>query len=133
MADLEGDSLVQIGVAGALSHELRNDHAAFVQYLASAFERAFPNETELKFEGGFFTKKQLVGVAIRLGDDQFTLVKPSRGSLQATKTHVVRGIALKTEPMQVEQWLQEVSARLEAQVAHDQQARSTLASALGIR
>lgn len=132
MAGIEGDPLVKVGIAGALEKELQGDHATFVQFLASAFERAFPNQTELKFEGGFLAKKRLAGLSIRLGDDAYALIKPRNGPLQANRTHVVRGIALKTEPLTVDEWMREVSIRLETQVAQDQDARSALAAALGL-
>src|SRR5438270_8271589 len=103
MDDLENDHLVQMGVAGALSRELQQDHEVFIQYFARALQSAFPNEVELKYEGGFLSKKRLAGVSIKLGDDVYAVVKPARSQLEATRTHVVRGIALKTEPLPVDQ------------------------------
>src|SRR5579862_5082436 len=103
-----------MGVAGALSRELQQDHEVFIQYFAQALQTAFPNEAELKYEGGFLSKKRLAGVSIKLGDDVYAVVKPAKGQIEATKTHVVRGIALKTESLPVDQWLKEVSAQLEA-------------------
>ena len=131
--DLEGDPLVQIGIAGALTRELGQDHEAFVQHLAHALASAFPNEAELRHEGGFLSKKRLAGVSIKLGDDLYSLLKPAKGQIESTKTHVVRGIALKTEPLPIADWLREVSERLEARVSGDSHARSALASALGLQ
>jgi hypothetical protein len=132
MADFEADPLIQIGVAGALSKELQQDHEQFIQYLARALQSAFPNEAQLRYEGGFLAKKRLAGVSIKLGDDVYSLTKPTRGALESTRTHVVRGIALKTEPIPVEQWLHEISSRIEETVGKNSQARSALASALGL-
>ncbi|MFI5387582.1 MAG: hypothetical protein ACHQ50_15850 [Fimbriimonadales bacterium] len=130
--DLENDPLVQIGVAGALSRELQQDHELFIQSLARAFQAAFPNEAELRYEGGFLSKKRMTGVSIKLGDDIYSLTKPAKSQLESTKTHVVRGIALKTEPLPMADWLQEVAAQIEARVGKDGAARSALASALGL-
>jgi len=130
---LENDPLVQIGVAGALSREMQQDHEQFIQFLAKALQTAFPNEAELKYEGGFLSKKRLCGVSIRLGDDVYSLAKLSRGPLESTKTHVVRGIALKTEPLPVDQWLSEVASLIEAKAGQDSAARSSLAAILGLR
>ena len=130
--DLENDPLVQIGVAGALSRELQRDHELFIQSLARAFQAAFPNGAELRYEGGFLSKKRLAGVSIKLGDDMYSLTKPARGPLESTKTHIVRGIALKTEPLPMDQWLHEVSAQIEIRVGKDTEARAALASALGL-
>jgi hypothetical protein len=132
MSDLEGDPLVHIGIAGALTREMQLDHEQFVQYLARALQAAFPNEAELKYEGGFLAKKRLAGVSVKLGDDVYALTKPARGALQSSRTHVVRGIALKTEAVPIEQWLSEVSLQIEEAVGRDARARSALASALGL-
>src|SRR5215475_2555950 len=110
--DLENDPLVKIGVAGALSRELQGDHEAFIQSFARALQAAFPNEAELRYEGGFLSKKRLAGVSIRLGEDLYSLTKPAKGPLESSRTHIVRGIALKTEPIAVDQWLSEVSERI---------------------
>ena len=132
MAEFEADPLIQIGVAGALSKELQQDHEQFIQYLAHALQTAFPNEAQLKYEGGFLSKKRLCGVSIKLGDDLYSLTKPAKGAINSSRTHVVRGIALKTEPIAVEQWLNEISTRIEETVGQNSQARSALASALGL-
>ena len=87
---LENDPLVQIGVAGALSREMQQDHEQFIQFLARALQTAFPNEAELRLEGGFLSKKRLAGVSIRLGDDVYSIAKPARGPIECVKTHVVR-------------------------------------------
>ncbi|HVT11350.1 MAG TPA: hypothetical protein VHE55_03715 [Fimbriimonadaceae bacterium] len=132
MPDFEDDPMVKMGVAGALSRELRQDHEMFIQSFARMLQAAFPNEAQLRYEGGFLSKKRLAGVSIQLGDDLYSLVKPSKGPLESTRTHVVRGIALKTEPIPVDQWLAEISAAIEAKVGGDAAARSALAQALGL-
>lgn len=133
MADFEDDPLIQLGVAGALAKQLHLDHEQFIQFFAQALQTAFPNEAQLKFEGGFLSKKRLCGVSIKLGDDVYSLAKPAKGSMESNRTHVVRGIALKTEPIPVDQWLQEVSTKIEETVGKNSAARSALASALGLR
>lgn len=132
MDEFEGDHLVQMGVAGALSRELQEDHELFVQYFAQALQRAFPNEAELRYEGGFLAKKRLAGVSIKLGDDIYSVFKPAKAQIETTRTHVVRGIALKTEPIPIDQWLHEISKQLESRVGKDSQARTALATALGL-
>ncbi len=133
MADFEDDPLVHLGVAGALSREMQQDHELFIQHFAQALQTAFPNEAELRYEGGFLSKKRLAGVSIKLGDDVYSLAKPARGPFESSKTHVVRGIALKTEPLAIDLWLREVSDLIEARVASDTAARLALAGALGLR
>lgn len=128
----ETDPLIRIGVAGALNRELSADHSAFVSYLATALQSAFPHETELLYEGGFLSKKKMAGVAIHFEEDRFELRKPDRGALSATKIHFVRGIALKTEQLAIKEWLDEVGSRIESRVSGDQASREALASALGL-
>jgi len=132
VSNLEGDPLVHIGVAGALAREMQQDHEAFVEFLANALARAFPSLAQLKYEGGFLSKKRICGVTIELGENTYGITKAKHSPLEATRVHTVRGIALKTEVLPVEEWLAEISAEIETRVQKDSSSRTALASALGL-
>ncbi len=54
-----------------------------------------------------------------------------RGPLQASRTRIVRGIALKTESIPVEDWLDELSANLDERVRTNSTARAALERLIG--
>ena len=133
MADeLEDQPLVKLGLAGALAREYAADHRVFLQLFAKAIEQALPGDTELLWRGGFLSKKEIKGFTLTLEPNRYTLEDHGKGRLVAQRTHIVRGIALKTEEIPVEKFLEEVGAALEEQVGKSGQARAALAAFMGL-
>ncbi len=131
MADgLEDQGWARLGVAAALGREYAADGKAFLPFLARLLEGAMPEETELRTQG--FFKKTLVGVTIDLGGLRYAVDDPGRGPLVATRTQIVRGIALKTETIPMPDCLAELEAVLQARAGENARARAALAGMLGI-
>jgi hypothetical protein len=126
----EDQNWVKMGVAGALEKEYLKDQAFFVEMLAKTLEKAMPGEVVCKTKG--FLRKTVIGVQISLGDSRYSFEKPDAGPVIAAKTKVVRGIALKTEEIEVAQALKELGDALEQRAAKSGDARNALASALGL-
>lgn len=119
-----------MGVAGALQKEYMKDQAFFLDLLARTLQAALPNETEIKTRG--FLKKSLAAVYVDFGDYRYGFEKPERGPVIATRIKVVKGIALKTEEMPIEQGLEELSLALEERAAKSAAARNALSATLGL-
>ena len=114
MADeFEQQSWVKLGVAAALSQGYARDQRSLLETLAAMLESALPGEAQIQRRGGLFSRKVVQQIGLELGPDRDTLEDPGRGSLRASRTRVVRGIALKTEEIPVEEWLDALSATLE--------------------
>jgi len=131
-SEIGGDGVTQIGVAGALCREYLADERAFLGFLAASLQRAFGSDVELAYSGGFLSKKTLHSVTLTFGENRFVLEDPVRGPLQATTVHIVRGIALKTATMPVEEWLAVVAELAEQKVAQHAAARKALQDMLGL-
>lgn len=132
MADsFEDQPWVKLGVSAALEKEYLRDHQTFIRLLGETLQAAVPNDTEILTRG--FLKKTVSGVAIAFEDNRYTLELSERGSVTATRSHIVRGIALKNEPLPVEQCLAEIAAHLEARAQESASARAALANLLGLR
>ncbi len=126
----EDSALIRIGVAGALSKQVAADQQAFLPMIAHLLMSSTPESVEL-IETGLF-KKSLRGVVLNEGENRLTLEDSGRGGLQASYTRVVRGIALKTEKLTVEEWVTMVSELLEERAKENNAARNALANALGL-
>jgi hypothetical protein len=126
----EQQSWVQLGVAGALEQEYRKDQTFFLELLRRTLESALPEETEIKTRG--FLKKTLAAILVTLDGNRYGFEKPERGPVIATKTKIVRGIALKTEEVAVGEALAELSTALEQRAAKSAEARAALAGMLGL-
>ena len=119
-----------MSVAGALAKQYSDEQRDFLPLLAGVLKSAIPDEVEL-IETGLF-KKTLKGVQLTHGENRLRLEDSGRGPLQATFTRVVRGIALKTETLTVEEWLTVVGDAIQDAVKKNSSARAALAKTLGL-
>ena len=124
--EFENREWVRLGVAGSLARQYALDQRSLLPLLASLLESAAPNETTVLRRGGLFSKKIVCGVKITLNDLTYTMEDPGRGAMRAERVHVVRGIALKTEQIPVEEWVEEVSEHLEQRAATSAAARNAM-------
>ncbi len=132
MADeFEQQEWFKFGVAATLSRQYAADERVFLELLAQMLEQALPDEAEIGKRGGLFSKKTVQKVAVTLGDNRYTLEDPGRGPLRATRTRIVRGIALKTEAIPVEEWLAELGAALDERARTSAAAREALGRLIG--
>ena len=129
--EFEQQEWMKFGVAATLSKQYAADQRVFLDLLASMLESALPGEAEVVKRGGLFSKKTLSKVIVTFGDNRYTLEDPGRGPLEASRTRIVRGIALKTEALPVEIWLAEMSANLDERAKTSAAAREALARLVG--
>jgi len=108
-----------IGVAGALARQYADDTKGFLSGLAALLESAAPDETTVKRAGLFGGDTRpvrridlVIGSNAAEGETvtRYGIEDASgKGGLTASRTQVVRGIALKTQTVAVESWIAEVS------------------------
>ena len=128
--ELESQGWVRLGVAAALGREYSADARAFLPFLVRLLQGAMPEETTVRTQGLF--KKSVVGVSVDLGGLRYAVDDPGRGPLVAVRTQIVRGIALKNEPIPMAECLAELEAALETRAAENARARGALAGLLGL-
>lgn len=121
-----------LGVSGALARNYAQDARGFLPLLAIVLAEALPEETQVERRGGLFQREKPVRkVAVRLGDHLYTLEDMGRGPLAAHRVKIVRGITLKTEPLPVELWLEELSEEIAARAQSGEKAFFALRNLLG--
>ena len=129
--DFEQQDWMKFGVAATLGRQYAQDERQFLARLATLLQGALPGEVEVTQRGGLFSKKTVQSVAATLGENRYTLTDTGHGPLQAARTHIVRGIALKTEPVSVADWLTDVGAILDERVRASGAARAALERLVG--
>ncbi len=117
---------MEFGVAAELAKKYAADQHDFIELLALMLEGALPNETEIEKRGGLFSKKHVSRIIVTMASDRYTLERPDHGGVTAARTHVVRGIALKTEPITVEEWVETLGAALDERARTSEAAREAL-------
>ena len=103
-----------------------SDTAAFLEALAARLEGALPGQVEVERKGGLFGGgKRVRRIAVRLGDSHYEL-EGGHGALAARRRTVVRGIALKSEELGVDAWIEALSADLVALAQQSERGRLAL-------
>ena len=123
---MEEDDWLKFGVAAARSKSYAADQRAFLKSLAATVERALPGGVEVVKTGLFGLGSGVREVRIDLGDNRYVLQDPGHGSLVGQRVMIKRGIALRTDHLPVEQWIQELSAALEEHARTSEEAARAL-------
>jgi hypothetical protein len=106
------------------------DLRAFVEALAAKLEGALPERTEVQRSGGRLGgRKRVRSIAVRLGEDEYRL-EANDGAPACARRVVVRGIALKNEPLELEAWIDAISRALAEEAAGSERGRAALARLL---
>lgn len=88
------------------------DLRAFVEALATKLEGALGTHVRVERRGGVFGGgKRVRRIALALDDDEYDL-EHDDGTVACRKRTVVRGIALKSEELPLERWLDAISRAL---------------------
>jgi hypothetical protein len=126
MDNLDPEGWERVGVSAALAKSYAEDEREFLAVLGSLMESAFGTETRVD-RRGFFGGGAIQRIVIPLGDYTYVIEDPGRGPLSAARKRVVRGVALKSEEMQVPEWIDALGAAIEARATTSQRARDALA------
>jgi hypothetical protein len=107
------------------------DLRAFVEALAAKLEGALPDRTSVERGGRFLGGgKRVRTISVRLGDDEYRL-EHDPPAVQCLRRVVVRGIALKSEELTLEQWIEGISRALTEEAGSSERGRAALARLLG--
>jgi hypothetical protein len=113
-------------LASSLRADL-TDTGLFLGALAEKLGGALPQQCVVERKGGLFAReKPIHRVSVELGEQRYLIEKTDRGGLRAARIRVVRGIALKTEELGMDTWIDDLSRDLAAYAARNAQARGAL-------
>lgn len=110
-------------LAASLRADTR-DLRSFVEALAVKLEGAFPERVCVD-RGGLFGGKRVKRVAVELGDEQYEL-EHEDGRVSCRRSNVVRGIALKNQQLELEEWIDELSRDLLEEAQRSERGRAAL-------
>ena len=103
------------------------DTHAFLQALAVRLDGALPGQVEVERRGGLFARDHPVKrIALDLGERRYSIADEGHGRLRAERVNVVRNIALKTEQLSADEWLQSLAADLAGMAQRSERGRMAL-------
>jgi hypothetical protein len=122
----EPDAL-ELSVSAAMSRQYTEDSRTFLISLAELLESALPGEARVRRSGLFGGNNRPVKrIEIDFTEGRFALEDAGRGPLIATRTQIVRDVALKTETVTVQDWIQAVSAAIAQRAVESKATRDSL-------
>jgi hypothetical protein len=109
---------------------LRADHAdmaAYVEALAHKLELALPAQTTVERRAKRFLSREKVVESIRveLGEHRY-LLRADGHRVEAARAKAVRDVTIKTEPLEVDDWVRALAGELQARAAQSAEARAAL-------
>ena len=108
------------------------DTGAFLEALAAKLGGALPQRVRVERGGGLFSHQHPVRrLAANLGEWDYMIEAGPGGSLNAARTHAVRGIALKSEALGLDEWIDDLAADLATLAQRSAQDRAALQRLLG--
>ncbi|MGH3073545.1 MAG: hypothetical protein ACRDQC_01385 [Gaiellales bacterium] len=102
------------------------DLNAFVEALAVKLAGALPGRVTIARQGGLFSRSKGVReISVDMGDSRYSLVS-NGGRIETTRRNEVRGIAIKSEPLELDEWIAALSRELEAAARESADGRQAL-------
>lgn len=105
------------------------DLGAWVAALGTKLAGALPERVQVR-RSGLFGNGPITGMVADLGDWRYAL-RLDHGKPLAERVHIVRGIALKTEQVPLDTWIDGLSASLTTFAATSARERAALQRLLG--
>jgi hypothetical protein len=103
-----------------------SDTAVFLEALATKLEDALPGQVAVERKGRLFGgPKRVRRIEVRAGDTHYE-IEAEGGVASARRRTVVRGIALKSEDLALDAWIDELSGDLLALAQRSEQGRIAL-------
>lgn len=97
-----------------------------LETLAYKFEQALPENTEVSYSGGLFSKKKVATLTLRFSDVHFQISREKNGTLIGKELKVVRGVVLKTSEIGLDECIKRVAEQLANLAEKNSKARQTL-------
>jgi hypothetical protein len=126
-----------MGLAAALAKTYAADQRDFLPIVAGLLEDALPQDQINVIRKPirlFSSEKKIVSVELIFGDDTYVLQVGGDGHrLEATHRKMVRGITLKTESQQVQDWLTMVGQHIQTLAAQNERVYTSLQNFLELK
>ncbi len=112
-------------LAASLRHDTR-DLAVFSEVLAKKLEEAVPGFVRVERQGGLFQKNPPVRRLMVTFDAWQYVLENQRGRVNTARVKMVRGVAIKTDPMELNPWIDALSQELVQVASREASARESL-------
>lgn len=120
----EFDDALKVEVLTNMLRMGKAESNELVESLASRMQALLPEITKVE-RGWILSNRPVKRLAITFPDNQLVLTKDKFG-ISPTTTKIVRGVALKTTELSLDEWIKLLAAELSEAAAHDANTRQAL-------
>jgi hypothetical protein len=104
-----------------------SDLAAFVESLAVKLEEALPGRAKVqRARRGLLGPKVVRSITLDVGDQRLGMTREDGDQVELSRARVSGGIVIKSETLDTEAWLAELSAAMVAEAERSEQTRQAL-------
>lgn len=123
----DDDAALQVDILAAALRSDQAQSADLVEFLAKQFEAMLPEHTTV-VRGGWFlsNEKPVKELTVRFDEFHYQLLQEKKGIVTPRELKVVRGVALRTNDIGMDQWIQRVADSLSKLAAGNSKARQAL-------
>lgn len=109
-------------VAAILAQRSREDRDSLLDELVEMLSTVVPG---VRVERSLL-RRQVTAVRIPLGDYVYALVRTPRGSFESIRQQEVRGVVVRTTPLQIDAFLEELGLALDVELRRTERGREAL-------
>ncbi len=120
------DDALSFDVLAASLRQDTRDLAVFSEVLAKKLEQAVPHWVQIDRRGGLFQKNPPVRRITVTFDPWQYVLDSDRGRVNTARVKMVRGVAIKTEPLDLNPWIDALSQDMVEAASREAQARESL-------
>lgn len=121
MTDLP-DSFEDASVAAVLAQRSREAHDELLDDLVAMLSAVMPG---VQVERSLL-RRRVTAIRMPVGDHVYVLKKTSRGSYEPLRIQEVRGVAIRTTPMEIDAFLAELGTAIDAELHRTERGRQAL-------
>jgi hypothetical protein len=111
-------------VAAILVQRSREDRTALLDELVAMLSNVVPG---VQVERALL-RRHVTAIRLPLGGFIYVLKRSSNNSFEASRQHVVRGIAIRTDPMEIDAFLGELGPALDTELRRTERGRDALSA-----
>lgn len=111
-------------VAAVLAQRSRQDRAELLEDLVALLAGVMPG-VEVKRS---LLSRNVKSVRVPLGEYAYVLQRAGRGAFEARRQQVVRGVVIRTDPMEIDAFVAELSTAIDAELRRTERGREALQS-----
>jgi hypothetical protein len=115
-------SFESASVAAILAQRSREDRTALLEELVATLSGIVPG---VQVDRALL-RRHVTAISLPLGEFVYSLKRNSNGSFESSRRHSVRGVVIRTDPMEIDEFLAELGAALDAELRRTEKGRAAL-------